>query len=508
MSTVQKPAQMRPAGVPPAPPPPLYADRQKVYPKAVSGPVRRAKWAALVLLLALYYIVPWIRWDRGPNAPNQAVLVDITNGRLFFFFFEIWPQEVYFLTGILVLGAVGLFAATSLFGRIWCGFTCPQTVWTDLFMWVERLIQGDRNERMRLDKGPWTSDKIRKKALTHAAWLGIAMATGGAWIMYFQDAPTVTVELLTGSAGLETYFFFALFTGTTYLLAGWAREQVCTYMCPWPRFQAAMLDENSLVVSYRDWRGEPRGKLKVEGIGDCIDCSACVTVCPTGIDIRDGQQLECIGCGLCVDACDDVMAKIGRPKGLIAFETLANIATSAAATRDMPPGPARDARGMEVRHIPKFIRPRTILYGAMLGAVLAVMVGAWLLRETTTLSVIRDRAPLFVSLSDGGVRNGFTLKIANKLRNTDALTLSLHAEPPLQLVVQEAQPAGPNAWRVTTRADGITEWRALVTLPPGHRSRESSHVTFRLTDAQGQVVVTERSVFLGPEREEQYHGRR
>jgi len=499
MSTVQKPNAMRPAGVPPAPPS-LYADRVRVYPRAVSGTVRRAKWAVLILCLALYYIVPWIRWDRGPDAPSQAVLVDITNGRLFFFFFEIWPQEVYFLTGLLVLASISLFAATSLFGRVWCGFACPQTVWTDLFMWVERRIQGDRNERMRLDRAPWSAEKIRKKGLTHAAWLAIAMATGGAWIMYFQDAPTVTLQLLTGGASLETYFFFALFTGTTYLLAGWAREQVCTYMCPWPRFQAAMLDENSLVVSYRDWRGEPRGKLKSEGSGDCIDCGACVHVCPTGIDIRDGQQLECIGCGLCIDACDDVMKKIGRPTGLIAFETLANIATSAAATRAMPPGPARDACGMQVRHVPKFIRPRTLLYTAMLGAVMAVMVGAWLLRETTTLAVIRDRAPLYVALSDGGVRNGFTLKIVNKLRNTDSLVLSLHAEAPLQLVVQEAEPAGQNAFRVTTRADGITQWRALVTLPPGHRGGTSTPVTFRLTDAQGRVLVNERSVFLGPER--------
>jgi len=480
---------------------PLYANRQKVYPKAVSGPVRRAKWAVLIACLFLYYTVPLIRWDRGPNQPDQAVLVDMGNGRLYFFWFEIWPQEVYYLTGLLVLGAIALFAATSLFGRVWCGFTCPQTVWTDLFMWVERVIQGDRNERMKLDRAPWTAAKWRKKILTHAAWLAIAAATGGAWIMYFNDAPTMTVQLLTLQASKEVYFFFGLFTATTYVLAGWGREQVCTYMCPWPRFQAAMLDENSLVVSYRAWRGEPRGKLKTEGVGDCVDCRACVNVCPTGIDIRDGQQLECIGCGLCIDACDDIMAKLDRPKGLIAFETLKNIAASEAATRGQAPAPARTASGMAVRHVPGFIRARTILYAAMLSAVLAVMLGTWMMRQEVTLAVLRDRAPLFVNLADGGIRNAYTLKIANKAREGGSLTLAMESQARLSLTVQEAEPLGPNRFRVTTRGDGITEWRALATLPPGERQQESTPVTFRLLDARGRTVVRTQSVFLGPHGE-------
>ena len=503
MSNLPGKARMKPLGVTQPsglPDQPLYANRQKVYPKDVNGPVRRAKWAVLILCLALYYAVPWLRWDRGPGAPDQAVLVDITNGRLFFFFAEIWPQEVYFLTGVLVLGAIGLFVATSLFGRVWCGFTCPQTVWTDLFMWVERLIQGDRNERMRLDKAPWSVTKIRKKALTHAAWLLIAAATGGAWVMYFVDAPTVTRQLLTGDASLEVYFFFGLFTTTTYVLAGWAREQVCTYMCPWPRFQAAMLDENSLVVTYRDWRGEPRGKAKAEGIGDCVDCMACVNVCPTGIDIRDGQQLECIGCGLCIDACNDIMTRLDRPTGLIAFETLANLAASSAATASAAPCTARTASGMAVRKMPRFVRPRTLLYAAMLSAVVAIMAGAWLLRQTVTLSVLRDRAPLYVTLADGAVRNAYTLKIANKERDAGALTLVVDSPAALHVTVQEAVEVGPNQFRVTTRADGITQWRALATLPVAERSRESTPVTFRLLDARGRQVASEASVFLGPDR--------
>jgi cytochrome c oxidase accessory protein FixG len=501
MNDVTAKERLKPAGNSPPPEVPLYANRQKVYPKAVSGPVRRAKWAVLALCLGLYYLVPWIRWDRGPDAPSQAVLVDISGGRLYFFFFEIWPQEVYYLTGLLVLGAIGLFAATSLFGRVWCGFACPQTVWTDLFMWVERKIQGDRNERMRLDKAPWTFEKWRKKILTHAAWIGIAAATGGAWITYFNDAPTVLRDMLTLNASLDVYFYFGLFTGTTYLLAGWAREQVCTYMCPWPRFQAAMLDENSLVVSYRAWRGEPRGKAKADGVGDCVDCRACVNVCPTGIDIRDGQQLECIGCGLCIDACDDIMKKLDRPTGLIAFETLKNIAASDAATKAMPPCAARQQAGMAVRHVPKFIRPRTLIYAGVLMAVMAVMLGTWLMRQTVTLAVLRDRAPLFVNLADGGIRNAYTLKIANKEREAGALTLVLESHARLQLVVQEAEQLGPNRFRVTTRGDGITQWRALATLPPGERTRESTPVTFRLLDARGRTVIRTESVFLGPDRE-------
>ena len=235
---------------------PLYAGRIEVYPKKVSGQVRRIKWAALAALLGLYYLAPWLRWDRGPNAPDQALLIDLPSRRGYFFWIEIWPQEVYYLTGILILGALGLFLATAIGGRVWCGFTCPQTVWTDLFMAVERMVEGDRNARIRLDKARMSAGKVAKKAVKHVVWLAIAFATGGAWIMYFKDAPTLVSEFFVGQSSLTVYFFTALFTATTYLLAGMAREQVCTYMCPWPRFQSALLDEESLVVTYRTWRGQ------------------------------------------------------------------------------------------------------------------------------------------------------------------------------------------------------------------------------------------------------------
>lgn len=477
---------------------PLYVARRKVYPKAVLGRVRSVKWAVLALCLALYYLVPWLRWDRGPGMPDQAVLADINNARIFFFWIEIWPQEIYFLAGALILGAFALFAVSSLFGRLWCGFTCPQTVWTDLFMLVERWIEGDRNARMKLDQGPHNAVYWTRKAAKHGAWLLIALATGGVWVTYFVDAPTVMREFFTGAASKEVYFFVALFTGTTYLLAGWAREQVCTYMCPWPRFQAAMLDENSLVVTYRDWRGEPRGKAKAEGVGDCVDCYACVHVCPTGIDIRDGQQLECIGCGLCIDACDSVMGKLGRPKGLIAFETLTNLAASTAATAGMAPGRERQACGMRARQVPRFVRPRTLVYAGALLVVSLGMLGAFLLRSTLDLTALRDRAPLYVRLSDGGLRNAYTLKIANRTQGAAQYVLTAEGPPGAVLTAQGAELDAAGRILIATRLDAVSEYRAFLTVPGGARLPESTPVTFRLLDASGRAVARESTVFLGP----------
>jgi cytochrome c oxidase accessory protein FixG len=478
---------------------PLYASRQQVYPKDVHGRVRWIKWAVLIACLAPYYTVPWLRWDRGAGLPDQAVLVDITNARIFLFSIEIWPQEIYFLTGMLVLAAIALFAVTSLFGRLWCGFACPQTVWTDLFIWVERKIQGDRNARMKLDRGPHDGAYWSRKLATHGAWLLIAAATGGAWIMYFVDAPTAAREIITGQASTEVYFFFGLFTLTTYLLAGWAREQVCTYMCPWPRFQAAMLDENTLVVSYRAWRGEPRGKPKAEGVGDCVDCMACVHVCPTGIDIRDGQQLECIGCGLCVDACDDVMRKLGRPTGLVAFETLKNLVASEVAAKPFSPGPQRFAAGMQARHVPRFIRARTLLYAGVLSAVALVMLGAFLLRDTLTITVLHDRQPLFVPLSDGGVRNGYTVKLVNKTRDEPMLALTVQAPRGVTAHVADAPLDASGRPLLSTSAGGVSQARIFLTAEPGLRLDARTPVTFRLADPSGRIVASAETSFHAPE---------
>jgi len=470
----------------------LYANHAKIYPKAVSGPFRRLKWAALIVLLGIYYVLPWIRWDRGPNAPDQAVLLDIEARRFYLFFIELWPQQIYYLTGALVLAALGLFLATSLAGRVWCGYACPQTVWTDLFLWVERLVEGDRSERVRLDQGRWTLVKLRKKVLKNAIWLLISVATGGAWIFYFTDAPTLVSAMLRFEASSTAVGFIALFTGTTYLLAGFAREQVCAYMCPWPRFQSAMLDEDSLIVTYEDWRGEGRGLIrksqtweerKAEGLGDCIDCFNCVQVCPTGIDIRDGLQMQCIGCGLCIDACDEIMTRIGRPTGLIKFDTQTN--QVAVATTGKLAGY-------------RLLRPRTILYALMM-VVVAGMIGAGLvLKPNLEITVLRDRAPLFVALSDGSVRNAYTFKISNMTRDPRDYTLTVEGLADTRLSsAGEHQDESSAALRLTAAPDTVATYRILVTAPRSGLKDASTPLTFRLTSASGETAKRD-TVFMGP----------
>jgi cytochrome c oxidase accessory protein FixG len=470
---------------------PLYVDRIKVHPKDVSGLFRRLKWAVLAFCLTVYYAAPFLRWDRGPTAPDQAILIDLPGRKAYFFMFEIWPQEVYFLTGLLILAAIGLFLVTSLFGRLWCGYACPQTVWTDLFMWVERKIEGDRNARIKLDAAPYTIDKIAKRAAKHAAWLAIALATGGAWVLYFADAPTTLREFFAGEASFTQYLFVGIFTTTTYVLAGLAREQVCTYMCPWPRFQSAMLDDESYVVTYEAWRGEKRGKLAKTapgidpwlGRGDCVDCNSCVATCPTGIDIRDGQQLECIGCGLCIDACDTVMDKVGRPRGLIRFDTLANQSCR--------------AQGKPAYH--KFIRPRTMIYAGVLATVGVVMLVALVLRTTVELNVLRDRAPLFVTLSDGQIRNAYTIHVLNKIHEPRdfALTVSGLAGAVVSVAGSEAAPAARVP--LAAKPDSVATYRVFVTVPAVTvASRASSSVRFDLTPASGPGSARYDSVFLAP----------
>lgn len=460
---------------------PLFAARIKVYPRRVAGLYRRIKWALLAACLAVYYLVPFIRWDRGPGAPDQAVLIDLQGPRGYFFWIEIWPQEVYYVTGLLIMAAFSLFLATALLGRVWCGYACPQTVWTDLFMAVERWIEGDRNARIKLDKQPMSLAKATRKTAKHAVWLLIAAVTGGAWVLYFGNAPDMLRDVFTGEAGVTTYFFIGLFTATTYTLAGWAREQVCTYMCPWPRFQAAMLDEHSLVVTYRAWRGEKRGKHKKgdswEGRGDCIDCSACVAVCPTGIDIRDGQQLECIGCGLCIDACNEVMDKVERPRGLIAFDTFANMAAA--------------AKGGRVRVRP--IRPRTIIYGTLLVLVGAVMAGAMLTRTTLDLHVLPDRAPLFVTLSGGVIQNGYTIKLQNRERAPLTLALSVENLPGAQIEIV-GHTRGDLMLEVGP--DTVASFRVLLRAPRASLKGESTSINVKVADQNSSARTS--TTFRGP----------
>ena len=464
----------------------LYANRVRVYPKIVHGPVRRFKWAVLIACLCVYYLLPWLRWQRAPEQPNQAVLLDVYNERFYLFNLELWPQDIWLLAGLLIIGAVGLFLVTSLVGRIWCGYTCPQTVWTDLFMWVERLIEGDRNERMQRDAEPVSFDSAWRKIAKHTVWLGIAFWTGGAWIMYYVDAPRVTVAFWTGMASTQVYFFTGLFTFFTYALAGWAREQVCTFMCPWPRFQSAMLDDQSFTVTYQGWRGEPRVRGKrhadAQPAGDCIDCGACVTACPTGIDIRDGIQLECINCGLCIDACNHVMERTGQKPWLITWDTL-----------------ARQAAKKAGQHEPiRLLRPRTVIYVSALVIAMIALSVALLTRSTLGLSVQRDRAPLFVPLADGSLRNGYTVKIANKTQGAANFELTLDNLPGAVMAIAEEESKAAPVLNMAVPADQVATFRVLVTARPTSLPDGSRPVEFRLRNTTGAAQTVYNSIFMGP----------
>jgi cytochrome c oxidase accessory protein FixG len=461
----------------------LYAEHVKIYPQRVWGRFRVIKWSALGLLLGIYYLAPWLRWDRGIGRPDQALLVDMPNRRAYFFWIEIWPQEVYYLAGLLILGAVGLFLATSLLGRVWCGFTCPQTVWTDLFMQVERWIEGDRNARMKLDKEPLSLRKAWLKTAKHGAWLVIAAATGGAWVMYFNDAPTLARDLLHFDASLTQLGFIGLFTATTYLLAGWAREQVCIYMCPWPRFQGAMLDEHSLIVTYEAWRGEPRGKKKAketDKLGDCVDCNLCFNVCPTGVDIRNGPQLACIGCGLCVDACNSIMGKLGRPLELITYDSLSNSAARAA--------------GSPTKF--KFIRTRTIIYAVGLVLVTAGMLFSLSTRATMDVTVQADRSPLFVKLGDGEIQDGFTLKVSNKSPQPMEYRISVTGIEGLSIKVIGAD---PQALKVA--GDSVGTFRMLLKASRENLKHKRTDITISATNIMTAEESRHGAVFSGPEND-------
>ena len=465
---------------------PLYMARVKVYPKRISGIFRRLKWGALTICLAIYYLAPWLRWDRGPGQPDQAFLIDMPSRRAYFLWIEIWPQEVYYLAGLLIIGAFGLFLVTSLFGRVWCGHFCPQTVWTDLFMAVERLIEGDRGARIRLDKSELSLGKVVRKTTKHMVWLAISVATGGAWIMYFNDAPTLVMDVIHLQIEPAVLFFIGLFTTTTYLLGGLAREQVCTYMCPWPRFQAAMFDEDSLIVTYQKWRGEPRGAYRknesFENRGDCVDCKQCIAVCPTGIDIRDGNQLECIGCGLCIDACNEVMTRIGRPRNLIDYTTTASLV----------------AREHGKQYRPRLVRPRTMFYALLLVIVGGLILYGLVTRSDLEVNVLRDRNPLFVTLSDGSIRNGYTFKILNKSPDARIFTLAIDGleDAQISVVGVDGQKA---AQTLVATADHVESYHVFVAAQRSAIHKESTPFTFRLLES-GRSELRHDAVFRGPRK--------
>ncbi|AJA08071.1 Protein RdxB [Sphingopyxis fribergensis] len=445
---------------------PLYAARKGVYPKKVDGPFRRFKWSVMFVTLAIYYGTPWIRWDRGPYAPDQAVLVDLAHRRFFMFQIEIWPHEFYYVAGLLIMAGIGLFLVTSAVGRAWCGYACPQTVWTDLFQHVDRLVDGDRNAQIRLANGPWTFEKLVKRTIKYGIYLAVAFWTGGAWIMYFADAPTLTADFWTGQAAPVAYGTVAVLTATTFVFGGFMREQVCIYMCPWPRIQTAMMDEKSLLVTYKDWRGEPRGSTKKAqthpgAFGDCIDCNQCVAVCPTGIDIREGPQIGCITCALCIDACDGVMKQVGRPRGLIDYCTLDDAAIEKSG------GIAQTVRKT-------LSRPRTLIYLGIWTAIGAAMIFSLGQRTRLDLAVQHERSPLYVQLSDGHIRNNYTLKVRN----------------------METRPR-----RVAIAVDGLPDARLWT--EAGTRERASQHLEIALApDSVTRVKLFVAAPSAGPERQD------
>lgn len=462
----------------------LYAAREPIFPRRVQGRFRNLKWAIMVVTLGIYYLTPWLRWDRGPNLPDQAVLVDLAGRRFFFFMIEIWPHEFYFVAGLLIMAGLGLFLFTSAAGRVWCGYACPQTVWTDLFILVERWVEGDRNARIRLHRQAWNWEKLRKRAVKFTIWLAIGLATGGAWVFYFTDAPQLAVALMQGTAHPVAYTTMAILTLTTFAFGGFAREQICIYACPWPRIQAAMMDEDTITIAYRDWRGELRGKPGVAGHGDCVDCMACANVCPMGIDIRDGQQLACITCGLCIDACDSMMDRIGKPRGLVGYVALTD--------------ETRERAGQSARPIWRHIlRPRTILYTVLWGAVGVGLIVALFIRSDIEFNVTPVRNPVYVLLSDGTIRNAYDLRLRNMTGADRELMLTLDAESPLSAHLQSGQ-----GLTVTVPANQTLSDRLFIEAAPGSPAATAKRTPLRIWVAggDGKTRVARDTVFNGKDK--------
>ena len=462
----------------------LYASRAKAYPRFLnSGLFRRLKWLASVLTLAVFWIGPWLRWDRGLGAPHQAIFIDLPGRRAYFFFIEIWPQEVYYLTGLLIIAALFLFFMSAMLGRVWCGFACWQTVFTDLFVWIERLFQGERNARMQLDRAPMSVSKLLRKTATFASWAVIAMAFGFGFTLYFDNAPTLVHNFFTGQAGLMQYVTMGVLSFFCFLLAGFARENVCIYMCPYARFQAAMFDEHSMIVSYEAWRGEPRGVVRggIQGRdpkevfqdrGHCVDCKMCIQACPTGIDIRDGLQYECIGCAACIDGCNQVMARMGYPKGLIRYTT------ENALQQNLTP------RQIVVRAL----RPRVMIYTAILCAIVFAIGISLYTREPLKVDVIRDRASLSRDVDGRWVENVYQLQIMNTQEVPHRFIIHASGAETLQVADTQAVEIPGASTRMVPVRLRIEKGR----LPVG-----SHKIEFEVTAADNSAIVArERSIFL------------
>ncbi|MEO1750790.1 cytochrome c oxidase accessory protein CcoG [Thiofaba sp. EF100] len=449
----------------------LYQERVAIHPKSVKGAFRTFKTGVLVLAYAVFFLLPWLRWDRG-DGPSQAVLFDIPGRRFYIFDLIVHPQDIYWLAGALIIFAWLLFFVTGVVGRAFCGYFCFQTLWTDAFMFIERWVQGDRQKRINIDKIPWNAEKIRKKGLTWAAWLVFAWITGFTFTAYWTDAPGLLGDFFTGHAASAAYITIGLLTAITFVVAGFVREQVCIYMCPYSRFQTVMFDKETLIPSYDYKRGEgetgrahlgrglkTREERQAAGHGDCVDCGLCVQVCPTGIDIRNGLQIACINCGLCIDACNEIMDKQGWERGLIRYASEQEIET-----------------GVK----PRVFKPKTIGYGLAILVVIGLLAYGVLHQAPMDFSVNQVRNPLAVTLADGRVQNSYEIKINNKVPRPLRLDLGVEG-----LADAEIEIAGGKK-DIEVPSDKLLRLLVRVKLPEGAKGTQQNF-RFVLTDKDGQI---------------------
>lgn len=448
---------------------------ETIHAKRIGGRWRTIKWLAASVWL-VFFLGPYLRWDG-----RQAVLFDIPNRQYHIFGATVLPQDFWMLSLLLLFFAILLAVSTALVGRVWCGYFCFQTVWTDVYTWVEEKLEGTPPQRRKLDKAPLSAHKALVKGSKHAIWLLIGFATGFGFVTWFNDAPSLWRDFFLGAANPAVYITVLLFTVGTYVLAGFLREQTCFWLCPYARIQGVMLDKTTVLPTYDYKRGEPRGRIKKgeteanRTTGDCVDCKQCVAVCPTGIDIRHGQQEGCITCALCIDACNEVMEKVGRSKGLIRYASL------------------DEMEGKPVKAL--LTRPRVWVYTTILTLALAGIVYGLSSLAAIDLKVLHERAPLFVTLADGSVQNKYTLKMLNKTPEDLSISISASGPEGLQLVGAEAP--------VSIRHGAVTPAMVFVKVPKRYLNREQEPIRFRVEAARpnGQVVRAEReSVFIGPRR--------
>jgi cytochrome c oxidase accessory protein FixG len=452
----------------------LYAAHRKVYPRTVSGLFARWRWAMVFATQLVFYGLPWLEWGQ-----RQAVLFDLGARRFYIVGLVLYPQDLIYLTGLLVISALSLFLFTAVAGRLWCGYTCPQTVYTEIFMWVEQKIEGNRTARMRLDSEDLSLEKLVKKWFKHIVWLGIALWTGFTFVGYFTPIRELGLEFLQTRMGSWEVFWVFFYGFATYGNAGFMREQVCKYMCPYARFQSAMFDRDTLVVSYDAERGEPRGlrpkgsDARARGLGDCIDCSLCVQVCPTGIDIRQGLQYECIGCGLCVDACNTVMDKMATPRGLIRYATQNGMA----------------GRWSTAQVLRRVLRPRVLIYTGVLAALCVGLLASLVVRTPLKVDVVRDRGTLARIAEGGQIENVYRLQIMNATERPQRYRIEATGLDGLQVASDAVVEVGAAQAR----------WVAVrLQMPYGGASSGSHPVYFDVRSADGSARVSEKATFMVP----------